>query len=40
MTSKPSLQELDLGGNKLGNAGITVLCPGLLHPSCGLRTLW
>jgi ribonuclease inhibitor len=40
VTSKPSLQELDLGGNKLGNAGITVLCPGLLHPSCGLRTLW
>ncbi|XP_029412681.1 ribonuclease inhibitor isoform X3 [Nannospalax galili] len=38
--SKASLQELGLGCNKLGNAGIATLCPGLLHPNCRLRTLW
>lgn len=40
VASKPSLQELGLGCNKLGNAGIAALCPGLLHPSCRIRTLW
>ena len=39
MASKASLQELDLSSNKLGNAGIAALCPGLLLPSCKLRTL-
>ncbi|KAM4845512.1 ribonuclease inhibitor isoform 1-T2 [Thomomys bottae] len=38
--AKAALQELDLGSNKLGNAGLAVLCPGLLLPSCRLRTLW
>lgn len=40
VAAKPSLQELDLGSNKLGNAGVAALCPGLLHPSCRLRKLW
>nr|XP_044995263.1 ribonuclease inhibitor [Jaculus jaculus]XP_044995268.1 ribonuclease inhibitor [Jaculus jaculus]XP_044995274.1 ribonuclease inhibitor [Jaculus jaculus]XP_044995283.1 ribonuclease inhibitor [Jaculus jaculus]XP_044995293.1 ribonuclease inhibitor [Jaculus jaculus]XP_044995302.1 ribonuclease inhibitor [Jaculus jaculus]XP_044995308.1 ribonuclease inhibitor [Jaculus jaculus] len=40
IASKASLQELDLGSNKLGNAGIAALCPGLLGPSCKLKTLW
>ena len=40
VASNASLQELDLGSNKLGNAGIAALCPGLLLPSCKLRTLW
>ncbi|XP_034355471.1 ribonuclease inhibitor isoform X1 [Arvicanthis niloticus] len=40
VASKASLQELDLGSNKLGNAGIAALCSGLLLPSCRLRTLW
>ena len=39
MASNASLQELDLGSNKLGNAGLAALCPGLLLPSCKLRTL-
>jgi ribonuclease inhibitor len=39
VASNASLQELDLGSNKLGNAGIAALCPGLLLPSCKLRTL-
>ncbi|XP_025717873.1 ribonuclease inhibitor isoform X1 [Callorhinus ursinus] len=37
---KPSLQELDLGDNKLGDQGIATLCPSLLHPSCQIRVLW
>jgi ribonuclease inhibitor len=40
VASKASLQELDLGSNKLGNTGIAALCSGLLLPSCRLRTLW
>lgn len=40
VASKASLQELDLGSNKLGNAGIAALCSGLLLPSCKLRSLW
>nr|XP_039327151.1 ribonuclease inhibitor [Saimiri boliviensis boliviensis]XP_039327152.1 ribonuclease inhibitor [Saimiri boliviensis boliviensis]XP_039327153.1 ribonuclease inhibitor [Saimiri boliviensis boliviensis] len=40
LASKASLQELALGNNKLGDVGITELCPGLLHPSSRLRTLW
>lgn len=40
VASKPSLQELDLGDNKLGDQGIATLCPSLLHPSCQIRVLW
>ncbi|XP_052051841.1 ribonuclease inhibitor isoform X2 [Apodemus sylvaticus] len=40
VASKASLQELDLSSNKLGDAGIAVLCSGLLLPSCRLKTLW
>ncbi|CAO2583846.1 Ribonuclease inhibitor [Lemmus lemmus] len=40
LASKASLQQLDLGSNKLGNAGIAALCSGLLLPSCRLKTLW
>lgn len=40
LASKASLQHLDLGSNKLGNAGIAALCSGLLLPSCRLKTLW
>ncbi|XP_002929526.3 ribonuclease inhibitor isoform X2 [Ailuropoda melanoleuca] len=40
VASKPSLQELDLGDNKLGDQGIATLCPRLLHPSCQIRVLW
>lgn len=40
VASKASLRQLDLGSNKLGNAGIAALCSGLLLPSCRLRTLW
>lgn len=40
MASKASLRELYLGNNKLGDAGIAELCPGLLSPSSQLKTLW
>ncbi|XP_048217086.1 ribonuclease inhibitor isoform X2 [Perognathus longimembris pacificus] len=40
VAAKTSLQELDLGSNKLGDAGLAMLCPGLLLPSCKLRSLW
>lgn len=40
VASKSSLCELYLGNNKLGDAGIAALCPGLLSPSSRLRTLW
>ncbi|XP_064232652.1 ribonuclease inhibitor-like [Aotus nancymaae] len=39
LASKTSLRELALG-NKLGDVGIAEMCPGLLHPSSRLRTLW
>ncbi|XP_063108077.1 ribonuclease inhibitor isoform X2 [Cavia porcellus] len=40
VAAKPSLQDLDLGNNRLGDAGLAVLCSQLLHPSCRLRKLW
>lgn len=40
VASKVSLSELDLGFNKLGDAGIAELCPGLLSPGSQLKTLW
>lgn len=40
VASKASLRELFLGNNKLEDAGIAELCPGLLSPSSQLRTLW
>nr|KAF6467514.1 ribonuclease/angiogenin inhibitor 1 [Rousettus aegyptiacus] len=35
-----SNNDLELGDNKLGDAGVAKLCPGLLSPSSQLRTLW
>lgn len=40
VAAKASLRTLELGNNKLGDAGITELCPGLLSPSSRLKTLW
>ncbi|KAM6173254.1 ribonuclease inhibitor [Erethizon dorsatum] len=40
VAAKPSLQELDLGNNRLGDVGVAALCSRLLHPSCRLRKLW
>ncbi|ELK32070.1 Ribonuclease inhibitor [Myotis davidii] len=40
VAAKASLSELQLGNNKLGDAGIAQLCPGLLSPGSRLQTLW
>lgn len=40
VASQASLKDLDLGSNRLGDAGLAELCPGLLSPSSQLRTLW
>nr|CAI9704839.1 unnamed protein product [Rangifer tarandus platyrhynchus] len=40
VASQVSLKDLDLGSNRLGDAGLAELCPGLLSPSSQLRALW
>ncbi|NXL93452.1 RINI inhibitor, partial [Alectura lathami] len=34
------LQILHMSENKLGNAGVEILCEGLLHPNCNIHSLW
>ncbi|EAW72151.1 NACHT, leucine rich repeat and PYD containing 12, isoform CRA_a [Homo sapiens] len=38
--TNPHLVELDLTGNALEDLGLRLLCQGLRHPVCRLRTLW
>ncbi|XP_054683752.1 ribonuclease inhibitor isoform X3 [Grus americana] len=40
INTNPSLTELKLNNNELGDAGIEYLCKGLLTPSCSLQKLW
>ncbi|KAM6174423.1 NACHT, LRR and PYD domains-containing protein 1a-like [Erethizon dorsatum] len=40
LSSSPSLVELDLQQNDLGNQGMQQLFEGLRHPSCHLTLLW
>ncbi|XP_027715979.1 ribonuclease inhibitor [Vombatus ursinus] len=40
LQTKESLQELCLGENKIGDAGLEQLCQGILSPACNLKTLW
>nr|KAF6305329.1 hypothetical protein mPipKuh1_009219 [Pipistrellus kuhlii] len=38
--TSPSLTELDLQQNDLGDLGVTLLCEGLRQPACQFRNLW
>ncbi|XP_068964046.1 ribonuclease inhibitor isoform X2 [Petaurus breviceps papuanus] len=40
LQTKESMQELCLGENKIGDAGLGQLCQGILSPTCNLKTLW
>ncbi|XP_072495658.1 ribonuclease inhibitor isoform X2 [Notamacropus eugenii] len=40
LQTKESVQELCLGENKIGDAGLDWLCQGILSPACNLKTLW
>ncbi|XP_066485293.1 ribonuclease inhibitor-like isoform X2 [Tiliqua scincoides] len=39
LSAMPSLTELSLGENKIGDAGVAVLCQGLLNPNCKIEKL-
>lgn len=39
LSAQPSLTELHVGDNKLGTAGVKVLCQGLMNPNCKLQKL-
>ncbi|XP_044281847.1 ribonuclease inhibitor [Varanus komodoensis] len=39
LSAKPCLTELYIGENKIGNAGIALLCRGVLEPSCKIEKL-
>ncbi|XP_037258779.1 ribonuclease inhibitor isoform X1 [Falco biarmicus] len=40
LSTNKHLKVLHMGENKLGDAGVELLCQGLLHPNCSIHTLW
>ncbi|XP_023396099.1 NACHT, LRR and PYD domains-containing protein 3 isoform X1 [Loxodonta africana] len=40
LSTNPSLTELDLSDNTVGDPGMRVLCETLQHPGCNIQRLW
>ncbi|XP_060625651.2 ribonuclease inhibitor isoform X2 [Anolis sagrei] len=40
LSTKPSLKELCIGENKIGDRGVALLCQGALNPNCNVQKLW
>ncbi|XP_057227458.1 ribonuclease inhibitor isoform X1 [Malurus melanocephalus] len=40
LKNKPSLMDLSVGDNKIGDTGLALLCQGLMDPNCKIQKLW
>ncbi|XP_007442697.1 ribonuclease inhibitor-like isoform X1 [Python bivittatus] len=40
LSNKPSLIEFCIGENRIGDAGIAILCQGVQNPNCKIEKLW
>ncbi|XP_008934215.1 PREDICTED: ribonuclease inhibitor-like, partial [Merops nubicus] len=40
LSNKSSLTDLSVGDNKIGDAGVALLCQGVMHPNCKIQKLW
>ncbi|XP_072133551.1 NACHT, LRR and PYD domains-containing protein 3-like isoform X2 [Mobula birostris] len=40
LNTNPSLMELDLSGNELGDSGVKLVSAALRNPECKIQTLW
>ncbi|XP_059578513.1 ribonuclease inhibitor isoform X2 [Alligator mississippiensis] len=40
LSTNPSLLDLALDNNNIGDVGLILLCKGLIHPKCNIQKLW